>query len=94
MEFLRFIKWQWNRFNSDDQIFIVSMSVIVAFIVAAILFDFGFFFSVLSVFGFMATVIVCTSVIRATIKQWRKYTDQMDREKQEVMDKLAGRRTY
>jgi FtsH-binding integral membrane protein len=90
MEFLRFIKWQWNRFNSDDQILIVSTVVIIAFIVAAILLDLGFIFSLLTVVGFIAAVLIGTSMIRATIKQWKKYNDQMDREKQEVMDKLAG----
>jgi threonine/homoserine/homoserine lactone efflux protein len=94
MEFLRFIKWQWNRFCTDDQILIVSTIVIIAFVIAAVLLDFGLVFSLLSIVGFIATVLIGTSMIRATVKQWKKYNEQMDREKQAVIDKLAGKNTH
>lgn len=92
MEIFKFIKWQWNRFNSDDQILIVSTVVIIAFVIVAILFNFGFIFSLLTVVGFIAAVLIGTSLIRATIKQWKRYNEQIDRERQAIIDKLAGKR--
>lgn len=93
MNVLRFIKWQWNRFSTEDQIVLLSLAAIVIFIICAITFSLGFIFSIVTIVAFIVSILIIVQLVKVIRIQWNKYNKQMEQEQQAIVDKLAGRRT-
>lgn len=91
MEFFRFLKWQWNRFATDEQI-IISM-VTIAIITFGISLYLGFTLgaSLLTGGGMFIFTGVGIGVFIASREQWSKYKKYRDHEAQMIVDKLRGR---
>jgi len=89
MELLRFIKWQWNRFQYDEIVLgfdLIATSSTYAYVwytnsfLLALLVSAGVFFG-----------IVLIAVIGQRIhKQWKLYIQDRDREAQRIVDRLRG----
>ena len=91
MEFLRFIKWQWNRVHRDDKIgtFIILSTIIC---MASLWFTGSTIIVILGLGGlvtFSGGVILW--IIHDQIKsRWNLYKSIKEREAEEILRKLRG----
>ena len=91
MEIFRFIKWQWNRFGTDEQIVIILVTIGISTFGAALYLGFTVGASLLSAGGAFIGSGIGIGVYIALREQWNKYKKYREHEAQMIVDKLRGR---
>ena len=90
MEFLRFIKWQWNRINRDDKAFYILLLIAVASIGYTWYIGSTFITILLTAFGIFILGVAIWYLFIATEKQWNLYKKIKEQEAEEIVRKLRG----
>lgn len=94
MEFLRFIKWQWNRIHSEDKI--ISFIILSTITCMAIMWFTGFSFTVvlfLGGFGTLTSGVILWGIHNQITSRWNLYKSIKAQEAEDIIRKLSGNKT-
>ena len=92
MELFRFIAWQWDRFNYEEVTISLGIVAMVVAIVCCATYGISAGWAFLICMAVFFGTCALSGVFWSMRNQWRKYKQFREREAQEIIDRLAGRR--
>ncbi len=91
MEILRFLKWQWNRFDKEEVALISVIILLIAWITYGVINSLGFLVIFMGSLALMAIAAVSLIIVGTIHKQWIMYSKQKEQEALAIVNKLRGR---
>lgn len=88
MEILRFLKWQWKRFDSIDKLFLfITINTLICIIINVFL-AYSLTIIILSIICTIIATIAIFSIIEKIILDWRAYIVHKNSEAQKIIEIL------
>ncbi len=92
MEIFRFIKWQWNRFSTDEKMLSLMIVCGLGTIPGTLYLGFTLLFSIL-VGSLVSIGIGCLlAIFFKLVRQWNTYKLDKEKDAQMIINKLRGGR--
>jgi Mn2+/Fe2+ NRAMP family transporter len=92
MKIFKFIKWYWKNSDASRRFATILVPSVITLLISVTIFGPQAFLVFMSVVAALLVVTFIVSIVMFFREQWMKYKREINREQDEVVNRLRGRR--